>query len=259
MKSQREMTAMKTLSRSVAYSLGAHGVALAVLVLANAHHLAPGPTLETVPFIHASLIYAMNGQADQKAPSLPRKKETVTPVVRAVHKPAENPPPSHQAINKTVPEAALAPEAGSQRAKEGGAAEAAVSLHLPSPGGAGIGQIASLGAAAETRFRDGRSDGSAGTDAVRMLPPRYLKASRPAYPILARMRGYEGMVLLAVEVMADGRPGEIRVKKSSGYALLDESALNAVQRWRFEPARRMNTPLAMTVEVPVRFYLKETD
>jgi protein TonB len=60
-------------------------------------------------------------------------------------------------------------------------------------------------------------------------------------------------------VTTDGRTGEVRVKQSSGYALLDRSALNAVRTWRFEPARKMNTPLAMTVDIPVRFSLKETD
>ena len=74
---------------------------------------------------------------------------------------------------------------------------------------------------------------------------------------MARMRGYEGMVLLAVEVLTDGRAGEVRIKKSSGYALLDQSALNAVRAWRFEPARKMDIPLVMTVDIPIRFSLSE--
>ena len=249
---------MKTFSRWIACSLGAHGLALIALVLANANGITPREAIETVPFLHASLIYAMNGQADHKAPSLSRKKEAVT---NTVYEPAEQRPPidRNKPAVETVSDATPVSKAEPQRAKGGGSEDAAVSLHLPSPGGAGIGQIASLDAASETRLRDGRTGGSAGTDAVRMIPPRYLKALRPAYPILARMRGYEGMVLLAVEVTADGRAGEIRIKRSSGYALLDQSALDAVRRWRFEPARNMNTPLAMTVDIPVRFALHEAD
>ena len=90
-----------------------------------------------------------------------------------------------------------------------------------------------------------------------MILPRYLNAARPSYPLMARMRGYEGMVLLAVQVLTDGRAGEVRIKKSSGYALLDQSALNAVRAWRFEPARKMGAPLVMTVDIPIRFSLSE--
>jgi protein TonB len=73
------------------------------------------------------------------------------------------------------------------------------------------------------------------------------------------MRGYEGVVLLSVAVTEDGRAGEVRIKRSSGYALLDQSALGAVRRWRFEPARKMNAPIAMTVDIPVRFSLQVSD
>jgi periplasmic protein TonB len=37
---------------------------------------------------------------------------------------------------------------------------------------------------------------------------------------------------------------------------LDRSALSAVRRWRFEPARRGAQPIETWVQVPVRFELK---
>jgi periplasmic protein TonB len=58
-----------------------------------------------------------------------------------------------------------------------------------------------------------------------------------------------------VEVLPDGRPGEIRLRQGSGYARLDEAALSAVRRWRFVPARRGDTPVAAWVLVPIRFSL----
>lgn len=248
---------MKILSRSVAYSLGVHGVALVVLVLANANSISPREAIETVPFIRASLIYAMNGQSDQKPPPLPRKKERMHNV-RTVHEPAEHGPPAHKAINNTVAEALLVRDTEARQVKDRGT-DAAVSLHLPSLGGSDVRQVASLGAGHENRLRHGRPGGSSKAEAGPMVPPRYLNAARPAYPIHARMRGYEGMVLLAVKVTTEGRAGEVRIKQSSGYAVLDQSALNAVRTWRFEPARKMNTPLAMTVDIPIRFSLKEAD
>ena len=250
---------IKTLPRALAWSLGAHGIALVVLVLANADSMTPRQAMESVPFIRASLIYAMNGQSARQTPSPPpRKKEGRIHAVRPVHEPAEQHPRVDEAKDKTAPGAVFARDTGERQAKDMGA-DASVSLHLPFPGSDGARQVASLGAASENHLRNGQPGGSAKTEAGPMVPPRYLTASRPAYPILARMRGYEGMVLLAVEVTTDGRTGEVRVKQSSGYALLDRSALNAVRTWRFEPARKMNTPLAMTVDIPVRFSLKETD
>ena len=67
------------------------------------------------------------------------------------------------------------------------------------------------------------------------------------------------MVLLAAEVAADGRVENLTIKKSSGYASLDRSALEAVKRWKFDPGRRMGKPVAMWVDVPVKFVLKEDD
>lgn len=88
------------------------------------------------------------------------------------------------------------------------------------------------------------------------VSPRYRSNGRPAYPLAARLRGYEGMVLLSVEVSADGRVDDLMVKRSSGYEVLDRSALEAVRNWTFEPARRMGQPVRMRVDIPVKFVLQ---
>ena len=85
--------------------------------------------------------------------------------------------------------------------------------------------------------------------------PRYRDNARPAYPLAARLRGYEGMVLLSVDVSAEGRVDGLTVKRSSGYEVLDRSALEAVRTWTFEPARRMGRPVGMRVDIPVKFVL----
>ncbi|MFA4917311.1 MAG: TonB family protein [Syntrophales bacterium] len=87
--------------------------------------------------------------------------------------------------------------------------------------------------------------------------PRYGENAPPVYPMIARRNGYEGMVLLSAEVLSDGRAGQVRLKKSSGYAVLDKSALQAVKKWKFEPARRKNTPVVVWVNVPVKFVLRD--
>ena len=91
--------------------------------------------------------------------------------------------------------------------------------------------------------------------AVSLIVPRYRENTHPVYPLIARMRGYEGIVLLSVEIFANGRVGRLNIKKSSGYAVLDRSALEAVRTWKFEPAKKADLPLTVTVDIPIRFSL----
>ena len=86
--------------------------------------------------------------------------------------------------------------------------------------------------------------------------PRYKKNPPPEYPEMARRRGYEGEVLLAVLVSVNGTVASVKVKESSGHSILDRAAVRAVAAWEFEPARRMGSPVPLWVDIPVRFVLK---
>lgn len=88
-------------------------------------------------------------------------------------------------------------------------------------------------------------------------PPMYLQNPVPQYPPLARRRGQQGTVMVRVRVSQEGKPLEVSLQKSSGFALLDAAALEAVQRWTFKPATAGFLPVASTVEVPIRFRLQE--
>lgn len=83
-----------------------------------------------------------------------------------------------------------------------------------------------------------------------------LNNPKPPYPLVARRRGLEGEVLLAVHVSREGLASEVHVKQSSGHALLDGAALDTVRRWRFVPAQRGNVRVDSDVEVPIRFRLQ---
>jgi protein TonB len=83
----------------------------------------------------------------------------------------------------------------------------------------------------------------------------YLSNPKPDYPAEARRQRQEGVVLVSVEVDGDGRPSDVTLGRSSGFPLLDEAAVQAVRRWRFEPARAAGLPVSSRVEVPVRFSL----
>ena len=81
----------------------------------------------------------------------------------------------------------------------------------------------------------------------------YLKNPAPEYPSLAQRRGWEGTVLLRVQVLASGKPGEIQVQKSSGRQQLDDAALAAVKRWSFVPAKQGDVAQNGWVSVPIDF------
>lgn len=84
----------------------------------------------------------------------------------------------------------------------------------------------------------------------------YLKNPAPEYPQMAQRRGWEGTVLLRVEVLASGRPGQIQIQKSSGRDALDAAALAAVKRWSFVPAKQGDVAQSGWVSVPIDFKLR---
>ena len=85
---------------------------------------------------------------------------------------------------------------------------------------------------------------------------KYAETPKPLYPREARKKGYEGEVLLKVEVLANGRVGRVEVKKSSGYEILDLSALNAVKQWKFIPADKGDGSIPWWVNIPIKFQLQ---
>jgi protein TonB len=86
--------------------------------------------------------------------------------------------------------------------------------------------------------------------------PKYAENPKPHYPNEARKNGYQGEVILRVEVLSNGRVGQVEVKSSSGHEILDRSALTAVKQWRFIPANRGNGSIPCWVNIPIKFQLQ---
>ncbi len=78
------------------------------------------------------------------------------------------------------------------------------------------------------------------------------------YPQRARRRGWEGEVLLAMEINTQGQLQNIQLVHSSGYATLDRSAMKSLSRVERLPlpatARRQE---AMNLQLPVVYRLKQ--
>jgi protein TonB len=87
------------------------------------------------------------------------------------------------------------------------------------------------------------------------IKPGYLKTPEPPYPMLARRRHQQGLVILSLTVSASGSPASVRLKETSGFPILDEPALKAVKDWEFNPARIGAIRVESEIEVPVRFTL----
>jgi protein TonB len=82
--------------------------------------------------------------------------------------------------------------------------------------------------------------------------PRKIVDVAPRYPALARESHLEGVVILDVIIDETGVVRSTRVLKSVPF--LDQAAVDAVQQWRFTPARLngMAIPIVMTVTVAFR-------
>lgn len=101
-----------------------------------------------------------------------------------------------------------------------------------------------------------RSDGKVALPAPRdrTLPqPSICKV--PRYPVESIRKRQSGNVLVAVDVDAQGAVVGARVLHSSGFNLLDDSAVSAVQRWRFHPALQNGEPVVSRAAVPLTFSL----
>jgi|GEM_PF-6869181 len=151
----------------------------------------------------------------------------------------QGPPPSGGLV------AADAGNAGVPAQSFLGRADAGASAEGGSGGGSGGGAGEGVGAG---------PGGSA--EGVGLVPVPSGSNLAPEYPMLARRRGEEGLVVVRLQVLADGTVDSAAIQETSGHALLDDAALEAVAQWTFEPARRAGQPVAALLDVPIRFRLR---
>jgi TonB family protein len=83
-------------------------------------------------------------------------------------------------------------------------------------------------------------DNSTRTKQYKPLPiitqhAQYLYNPPPIYPRFARQRGYQGKVALNLLISNTGIVTKIKLLQSSGYKILDNSAIKTVKQWRFVP------------------------
>ncbi len=104
---------------------------------------------------------------------------------------------------------------------------------------------------ARTRMIDGQPVYVVGPG---VTPPKGIHMPNPKYSKEARKAKYQGICLLWLIVGTDGRPHDIKVARRLGMGL-DENAIEAVQKWKFQPATKDGQPVAVQVNIEVSFRL----
>lgn len=87
------------------------------------------------------------------------------------------------------------------------------------------------------------------------VPPELQREGSPAivYPNLAQRRGQEGTVVCRLTIDREGRVTQALLETSSGYDLLDETALAGVLLWRYRPGTRDGHDVEMDVLQRIHF------
>ena len=86
-----------------------------------------------------------------------------------------------------------------------------------------------------------------------ITPPRLVHQVNPAYNPGSRGVRVVGKVVIRLIVTSKGMPKSPQIIQGLEDEL-DQSALAAVRQWRFEPARRDGTPVAVRVTVEISFH-----
>lgn len=79
---------------------------------------------------------------------------------------------------------------------------------------------------------------------------------KPVYPKLAVDNEWVGKVVLRVNVSEEGTPISVYIHQSSGHEALDASAVEAVWKWNFIPAKNGDKSVPSNIIVPINFDLK---
>jgi protein TonB len=127
-----------------------------------------------------------------------------------------------------------------------------------SGGGAGTGAGTGSGEGLGSGIGDGAGGGTGGgpyRPGSGIEPPRLVREVKAAYTDEARRRNISGDVVLEIVVRSNGTVGDVRVLQGLG-AGLEQTAIQAVRQWTFQPAKRKGVPVDVLVEVAVEFTVR---
>ena len=123
-----------------------------------------------------------------------------------------------------------------------------------------IGASGSLTFGAPAKRRAAASGDSGSGDTPPGLPAAFARGGvpPPQYPLECRRRGEQGVVKVQIEVLPDGRVGQMRLMDDAGFPELGRCALEAAHelaRYPFTPATRDGKPVASWTTQRYMFFL----
>ena len=86
-------------------------------------------------------------------------------------------------------------------------------------------------------------------------PPVPVRTVPPDYPSQQRRDGVSGLVTVKCTIDVKGDVVEAEVVKSSDHAF-DDPAIAALKKWKFKPAKQDGSPVAIKVNIPIKFNLE---
>ena len=261
---------------SLAISLVAHAAAfLVAIVIAGRAPVSPSPEarpLAAMPLVWTPTLEAGGGdpggggKEDERTPATPAQLVGRDALTVPVSPPVQLSPPKPQVADPAprldIP--VMPVQSGLQEVI--GAVAELRPIELSSRGpGAGPGADGGRGRGIDGGDGDrlGDTDGPGTGEGGGWRPgngvtwPRLVREVKPNYTPDAMRAQVEGMVELDILVLADGSVGRVNIVRSLDARFgLDQEAINAVRRWRFDPGRRLGKAVATRVAVELSFNLR---
>lgn len=88
-----------------------------------------------------------------------------------------------------------------------------------------------------------------------LLPELKEKPKPIRYPRWALAQGWEGELVVAIEIRADGTVGRWKIMRSTGHELLDQATVQSIRQWLFRPGELRGKPMVSCIQIPVRFVI----
>jgi protein TonB len=196
-----------------------------------------------------------NPEAVPEKPAVPPKAK---PQVNQQRQPkAKLAPPPEPTPAPVIPAPAPAPTVGKAQSTE----TMVGSSRVCTPGVAGTGQGGQgggrgTGAGGGIGAGQGRGSGAGSALQGYLKEVRRLLEKQKDYPLMARRRQLQGVVVMVFTIAAGGEIESYRVSRSSGQDLLDEAAQTTIRRvGRFPPFPNDLNRQKLTIEIPLAFRL----
>ncbi len=87
------------------------------------------------------------------------------------------------------------------------------------------------------------------------IPPKVIKSYPPRYPYLAKRDDITGSVTLQFTITKEGQVADMTVVESYPQGVFDETALKAIEQYRFKPGVKDGKAVDVKVNLPIKFNL----